>query len=263
MNYIVIPDIHNRIEWAEAIAAHYPDHTKVFLGDYFDSFGDTPAVAKETAEWLRWSLYQPGRIHLMGNHDLPYRRAVSFNLCPGWTREKHAAVSKVMLRSDWGRIGLVHLVDRPGRLLILSHAGLTLASIYGISDPEDVAAGGRCSYLADRSPGEHLQQILSQSGQCLQAITAGGDHHWLNQGRRMGRREAGGPFWVDRSLFTPVAGIDQIVGHTPTDTPLKRTAGSASDNWFIDGHGKFAALIEDGNIIPIHATPGKIGQPIF
>lgn len=84
---------------------------------------------------------------------------------------------------------------------------------------------------------------------------------------RMGRKEAAGPFWVDRALHNPVAGIDQIVGHSHVNAPQRtcypHRAGSVSDNWFIDGGGKFAALIEDGQIIPIHATPGKIGQPIL
>ncbi len=265
MNYLVIPDVHNKTGWAEAVAARYPDYTKVFLGDYFDSFNDTPAAAKATAEWLRWSLYQPDRIHLMGNHDLPYRRAVSFNMCPGWTREKHRAVECVMNRGDWGRVGLIHLVNRPGRLLILSHAGLTLANIYGVSDPKDVAAGGRLSYLGDRTPNEHLQEIVAQSGKCLHALFVGGDHHWLNQGERMGKKEAAGPFWVDRHYFKPIVGIDQIMGHTHVDEPTRRCIPNAAKEltscWFIDGGGRFAALIEDGNIIPIHATPGKIGQP--
>ncbi len=267
MNYLVIPDIHNKVEWAEDTAARYPDHTKVFLGDYFDSFHDGPTQAKKTAEWLRWSLYQPGRIHLMGNHDLPYRRSVSFNMCPGWTREKHKAVEGVLKRGDWGRVGMVYLVDRPGRLLILSHAGLTLANIYGVSDPKDAAGGGRCSWLGDRTPEEHLREIMAQSGKYQQALFAGGDHHWLNQGSRMGKSEAAGPFWVDRLEHTAVRGIDQIVGHTHVDYPKRRctpnSAESESDNWFIDGCGKFAALIEDGNIIPIHATADKMGQPVL
>lgn len=266
-NYLVIPDIHNKTDWAEAVAARYPDHTKVFLGDYFDSYDDTPAAARATAEWLRWSLYQPDRVHLMGNHDLPYRRAVSFTSCPGWTREKHLEVAMVLKASDWVRVGLVYLVDRPGRLLILSHAGLTLANIYGASDPKDVAAGGRLSYLGDRTPNEHLQEILAQNGKCLQALSFGGDHHWLNQGSRMGRREAAGPFWVDRHQHNSVAGIDQIVGHTHVETPQRHCRPHAEKpeavDWFIDGAGKFAALIEDSNVTPIYAIPGKIGQPIL
>ena len=74
MKILVIPDIHeapNLDEVEAAIAAHAPDLT-VFLGDYFDSWDDTPADAGRTAEWLANSLKLPRRQHLFGNHDLPY-----------------------------------------------------------------------------------------------------------------------------------------------------------------------------------------------
>ena len=257
--YVVIPDIHNRVGAAEAVASRYPDHTKVFLGDYFDDYRDNPCIAKLTADWLRWSVYQPDRIHLMGNHDLPYIRPTMFTTCPGWTRDKYAVVNKVMLEADWARLELLRIIqlDRP---LILSHAGLTLASIHGVADANDVEVGGRFEHLRELSVADHLEEINMKARNCEQAIMGGWYHSWLAQGRRMGRPEAAGPFWLDMRDHHPVNGIDQIVGHTLIDEPVKlclpNATTSTSDNWFIDTASRHAVLIEDGKITPICADTG-------
>ena len=259
MNYIVIPDVHNRVGAAEAVASKYPNHTKVFLGDYFDDYHDNPYIAKRTADWLRWSVYQPDRIHLMGNHDLPYACPTIYSMCPGWSRDKHAAVGKVMLRADWECLELVSIIqlERP---LVLSHAGFTLASIHSVQSACDVASDGRADHLRDLTPEENLDTIREKANNCMQAIMGGWYHSWLAQGRRMGRPEAAGPFWLDMRDHHPVNGIDQIVGHTLIDEPVKlclpNATTSTSDNWFIDTASRHAVLIEDGKITPICADTG-------
>jgi predicted MPP superfamily phosphohydrolase len=111
MKMLVIPDIHeapNLAEVEDAIAAHSPDLT-VFLGDYFDQWGDTPADAGRTAEWLANSLKLDKRRHLWGNHHLPYYlpgvRALS---CPGWTSRKYQEAKRFMGEADWQRLTLHH-----------------------------------------------------------------------------------------------------------------------------------------------------------
>lgn len=256
-DYVVIPDIHNRIAWAELVASQYPNHTKVFLGDYFDDFNDGPTEAKATAEWLRWSIYQPERIHLFGNHDLPYCFPTAFTMCPGCKREKHAAVVKIMKHADWGRLKLYYLIHREAqRPLLISHAGFTIASIYGVSDIADTRRKGRLSHLLHYTPDEHLEHIAFEARRCRKAILGGRDHPWLNQGSRMGRREAPGPFWVDKGCLGGIVGIDQMVGHTQVHEAYAHAWPSddnaAAINWFIDGGGSCAAVIEEGNITPIY-----------
>ena len=69
---LVIPDIHNDFKLAEGIIhRERPDHT-VFLGDYFDDWYDTVQDAANVAKWLRESLENPDRTHLIGNHDVSY-----------------------------------------------------------------------------------------------------------------------------------------------------------------------------------------------
>lgn len=263
MNYLIIPDVHNRVEWAESLIAAFPGRVVIFLGDYFDDFNDTPAHARVTAEWLRHSLGE-GRLHLMGNHDLPYRWPRL--TCPGWTKDKHLEAAKLLKPSDWSRLRLCIILRPEGRRpLVVSHAGITLANLYGVADFRDVAKGGRMAHLRERSVDKHLNEIHHLRELCQYQGDVGGDHHWFNQGARMGRRDAAGPFWVDRHDFNPIAGIDQIVGHTHVTTPqrhcLPHADAPVSENWFVDGNGKLAALVDDGIVAPIWATPERLGEP--
>lgn len=267
--HLIIPDIHNRVDPVEDLVAMFPDHHVVFLGDYFDAYDDTREDARRTAIWLRHSLQLPHRMHLMGNHDLPYRWGKTLCNCPGWSVDKHAAVAQVIKPSDWNRIKLVHTIDRPGkRPLLLSHAGVNLANLYGAGTSFDVSPSGRLSYLRQCSVSEHLHQLYESEANCIRRANHGHQHHWLNQGRRMGYREVAGPLWLDVDDHRPlIAGIDQIVGHSHVRSPLHvalpNTEDSVADLWYIDGAGNYAALVtETGDVVLIHARGDLIGAPI-
>lgn len=272
MKFLIIPDVHNHYNEAEELIGHFPGHQAVFLGDYFDNFGDNPTVAGKTAEWLRYSIAK-GRIHLMGNHDLPYRW--QYQQCPGYTREKHRAILQHMRPSDWQqtRLALILRVAPSCRPLVLSHAGFTLSNLYGVADFRDVASNGRLSHLRKRLPQEHLESIREHSFKCAAAGDARGEHFWFNQGTRTGQRNVGGPFWLDRhEMHSQLPGIDQIVGHTRVHTPQRHcrphAAAPESVVWFLDGYGKYAALLDGSitkqgglTITPIHARGERIGKP--
>ena len=269
MKLLIVPDIHNRVQWAENILAVYPGHVAVFLGDYFDSYHDTPSVARQTAEWLRYSLHQPGRIHLMGNHDLPYRW--KHMNCPGYHSTKGIEARKVLSQDDWARVGLYHIITtrQPARPLVLSHAGFTLANLFGVDDARDVAPGGRLEFLRSRSQQDYLREICKNGEAALRAAHEQRGHFWFNQGTRMGHRNVGGPFWLDRHAMNhQLPGIDQIVGHTQVQTPqcqyVPNKAHPTSKVWFIDCGGACAAtvdtqIVEDGGMkietIPVRGTP--------
>jgi len=276
MKLLVIPDIHNHFEPAEELIKRFPDRHVVFLGDYFDSFDDTVSMAIATAEWLRYSIGK-GRIHLMGNHDLPYRWR--YQTCPGFNTRKYREVCRIMTEDIWRetRLALIFSNFAHGapiaRPLVLSHAGFTLANLYGADDFRDVAKGGRLEFLRDRLPQEHLEEIRKQSTRCLRAAKEVRHHFWLNQGTRVGDRNVGGPFWIDRhELLSQLPEIYQIVGHTHVKTPQRHcvphAAKPTSEVWFIDGGGQMAALV-DGivtergglQITPIHAKGDRIGEP--
>lgn len=273
MRHRIIPDVHNHYEAPEALIAMFPGHLPVFLGDYFDSYDDLPSMAKATAEWLRYSI-RKGRIHLMGNHDLPYRWRDGRLYCPGWSEQKNRVINSVMGPGDWREVRTHFLIREPAlRPLLLSHAGFTMANLYGVADPAEVCRKGRLGHLLDRTAEEHLAEVETGSREALARAAYHGEHHWFNQGSRMGARNIGGPFWIDKDEFWgQLPGIDQIVGHSRVSRPVSRCAPTRakpdSEVWCIDGGGRFAALVEGGDngrggllVTPIHASGEKAGQP--
>ncbi len=272
MKYLVIPDIHNRCQDAENLIAAMPEHHPIFLGDYFDQFNDTPEDAEQTAKWLSWSISQ-GRTHLMGNHDLPYRWR--HQNCPGFTQEKYERVKREINPSYWNEVGLFKIIHKEGlRPLILSHAGFTLPNLYGITNVADTHKTGRAGHLRDLETYQHVEMIEYEGGKCLEAASYLGDHHWFNQGTRMGYMMQGGPFWLDiGDIAAPIPGVDQIVGHSWVNTAKRKSwptkADPKQEMWCIDGGGMIAATVEmEDNgvggllVTPIHATGKIIGKPI-
>lgn len=274
---LVLPDIHNRVESAERLIAKFPERQVVCLGDYFDDYHDTVEDARLTAEWLRYSLGR-GRIHLMGNHDLPYRW--NSQHCPGYTLEKRQVIQRT-LKGLWGAMRLVFILPHHHlRPLVLSHAGLTLTNLFGLQHDSDLASAtrfresGRLSHLRALPTEEYLRQIKLQERVCLEALGNGHHHHWLNQGSRMGQRNIAGPLWLDiDDMRSPLPGIDQIVGHTHVLKPRRMSfpnlATSTGDIWYIDGGGCYAALVDQKDnglggceVVPIWAKGDKAGTKL-
>ena len=53
---LVIPDIHEKHDVAEAIIKKTKPDTTILLGDYFDDFDNDAQKIKDTARWLNKSL---------------------------------------------------------------------------------------------------------------------------------------------------------------------------------------------------------------
>lgn len=194
---LVLGDVHNRWAQAEAIIQALQGRYRrvIFLGDYFDRFNDGPRQAAETAAWLAASLAKPERIHLLGNHDLPYFFPDNDNLlCPGFTWEKHRAAEEFLNRAPRERLRLAHLEDG----WLFSHAGFAPYFVDGISPDAAVA----------------------EANALLPRLHEGQYESLLAQGRgRGGRALVGGVVWLDWwSEFTPIPGFCQIVGHSFGDT---------------------------------------------
>jgi hypothetical protein len=209
---LVIPDIHharNLDAVEEAIARERPT-TTVFLGDYFDQWDDTAKDAGRTAEWLKSSLKRPDRVHLFGNHDLPYAFPGMY-YCPGFTEEKLNAISDHIAPDDWGNLVLTHWEGN----FLMSHAGLT--DYYAPTD------------------GMPLRGFLSQQEALALECLSGDRHHWIWAiGRQRGGDDpVGGLVWCDVREFRPIPGINQIFGHTPTPGGIFKWEPN-SRNWCID-----------------------------
>ena len=237
MRTIVIGDIHHQWYSAEKLLRKVPHDQVVFLGDYFDDYGDNPDIAKDTAKWLAYSLRQPNRIHLMGNHDLPY--ACSHILCPGYGYDKALAIQEVMTHDLWGQVEFHYWADD----WLLTHAGLH--PIFCHRPDQDCTR-------------EYLRHFLKEQSLGAKMALKAEERHWyfwVGPARGGHDYAVGGLLWLDfRNEFFPIAGLNQIVGHTPVwsgaqhygvcDGDKYGIAGSM--NYCIDTGLRYYALIEDG-----------------
>jgi hypothetical protein len=208
---LVIGDIHNHWVEAEAIASKYDDHTIVFVGDYFDDFGDSAIDADQTARWLKESLSKPNRVHLMGNHDinysyLNYRKDSNGALqniysCSGYDLRKDDAINRVMTNEDWDKIKMYHYENG----WFFTHAGI---SKYWFEHPIlGCTAEGIIQRIEESIKSykdRQYTEILGAAGRC-----------------RGGAHQAGGILWHDHFRESEVIrGIKQVYGHTPITTTI-------------------------------------------
>lgn len=203
---LIIPDLHLRWRDADAIISKVKHDEVIFLGDYFDDFGDTPEMIQDTCDWLAASVKKPNRIHLFGNHDVHYAYTYRGFKCSGYDQWKYFLIHDCLPRETWDSLKWYHNLDDQW---LLSHGGLHKAYV-----PKDLLplANDRVAYI--KAIGEYLDQEI------INGFRAIGNNvpHWIfGSGRsRGGINGAGGLIWCDfEREFYPVAGLHQIVGHTP------------------------------------------------
>jgi hypothetical protein len=210
---IAVGDIHhgpNLEQIDEAIARKNPDLT-IFTGDYFDQFHDHFDHAHRTAKWLKGSLAKPNRVHLWGNHDLPYGFG-DLAFCPGYTPTKERAIRSVLDESDWAKLKLWHLESS----WLFTHAGLT-------------------NYWAPKSLANLPAYLKREEAAAWKALAAREPHWIFAIGRaRGGFAPTGGLLWCDWDYeFHPIPGINQVFGHTPA-LQMRSKRAENSENWCID-----------------------------
>jgi hypothetical protein len=198
---LTIPDLHNKVHWVEQFLKETPHDRVVFLGDYFDSFGDNPNVAKTTAEWLRSSLEDPKRVHLWGNHDLPYFFPHNRYLyCPGFDLEKQRSILSVLpLFETREKIKLCHFENN----YLFSHAG---AHPEIFTHPTEGVSVDWIEELCKRA-----LEVEMVSGFPTPVTQYSSYRMGLNNGVYL----VGGLTWCDWGQeFKPIENLNQIVGHT-------------------------------------------------
>lgn len=216
MRTLIIGDIHNRTDLADSAISQIPHDQVVFVGDYFDSWGDGRKQAKKTASWLKNSLAVSNRVHLWGNHDVPYcRPSIS---CSGWDCRKHDAVNYILKGDDWRKLKFYVWVDG----WLISHAGIHPAHIPTMILGTDQTR----TFLEDQN---------DRAEACLHASAF--QHWFFNCGQiRGGNDSVSGLLWLDWNYEFAGAGFNQIVGHTPdSKTPIRKFTTDASVNYCVDG----------------------------
>jgi hypothetical protein len=196
---LVIPDVHQNFERAEEIVAAHGANcaSVVFLGDYLDCY-ERPGLEalRATLVWLRSSLRDPRRTHLLGNHDLAYLFCSPDTYCSGWDEARQGALLDE-LGDDlkWMRERMPLSVKAGS--WVLSHAGF----------------GTQCRDA-------NVDQLRAWAAHAHQALPRRGGRasvHPLNGcGRvRGGDHSEGGLTWLDWQYeFQALPGIHQLVGHT-------------------------------------------------
>ena len=204
---LIIPDIHLKWERAEKIISAVGADEVIFLGDYFDDFGDNPEMVRETVSWLSGSVAKPNRIHLFGNHDQHYAYPYRTFQCSGYEQWKYFIIHDSIDPKLWDELKWFHFLD--GQWL-LSHGGLhTLNVPDGI---KKTRKEGRPKLVGE------LTKFLTDAIRKGFQDGANNQGSWVfNAGRaRWGQQRVGGITWCDfEREFKPFRGINQIVGHTP------------------------------------------------
>ena len=191
MKIMIIPDIHTKFGIAETIIERENPDNVVFLGDYFDSFGDNMEIANQTALWLKESLEKPNRIHLIGNHDLSYLDP-DHHPCSGYSTGKLFAIKETGVDltklqhycwvGDW----------------LCTHAGLT-REFMSQTNHKNLFVG------------EFLDDLIEYDEEKLYSCS----------NYRGGTDAFSGIVWCDYDEFVDIPNVKQIFGHTRG--PLRKT----------------------------------------
>lgn len=226
MRTIIIADLHNQTEWVNDFLATQGYDRVVFLGDYFDSAGDTPYEARRTALWLKQMLKDPRNVLLLGNHDLQYVFPRNEALrVPGFHPAKARAIMDILTPAEWARFRLFHLEQG----FLLSHAGI-------------------CRELFARPDGQITPQWLEQRcALALDRASRGESDPVLREG---GGPTKGGITWLYWDALEPIPGWNQIVGHSywPEVRMKKVEVGSVaiSENYCLDCDCRVVGVLENG-----------------
>ena len=222
MKTIIVSDIHNRVDWIEPTLSLLKYDNVIFIGDYFDDFGDTHKDAENTANWLKQSLQIPNRIHLMGTHDMWYMFKYSFLKVSGNSDGKRKTINKILSKEDWEKLEPFYIVQN----FYLTHAGIHPKLIKN---------------------NRIFNTVFIETKKAFNDIKNGNYSLWFGAGKsRRGYQQFGGITWLDwNEEFVPIPNINQIVGHTTFYYPqVKHTENSK--NYCLDTQNRHIGILEDG-----------------
>lgn len=241
MRILVLPDIHHNFIRAQSIIESVPHDRCILLGDYFDSFGDSPQLAQNTAVWLRDYVLPNKKITpLIGNHDVNYIYDQNiFFRCSGFSQEKNIAINEVLKEEHKEQLKYFHIEGG----FVFSHAGLSNV---------------KWKELALRILGKKEKLTLTRFEEILTEFVAVAHKRAKNDEDsdlfaagwdRGGIYRNGGITWVDWSNFSPIQGINQFVGHSRGRLPriLIQKVGGALSNKSVLEYYKHCRLIEECN----------------
>lgn len=130
MKAIIIPDVHGRTFWKDAISKYpqeqYPDIKIIFLGDYLDPYTSIENISKEDAynnflEILELINNDSRVVPLIGNHDWHY--FVNLDTCR-IDKARERDIEK-LFKDNISKFRLTYTIEINGKKYIFTHAGIT------------------------------------------------------------------------------------------------------------------------------------------
>lgn len=219
---IVIPDLHGRDFWKEAVEK-YPEADTIFLGDYLDPYhheGISHKQARENfSEVLDYARNHPNVTLLFGNHDLVYWFPYDWGRKDtGWEDE--------LLEQFRKNIDLLHMFaerEINGKKWLFSHAPLFEEWIAYTKMPHDLQElEARIWKLLDA-------YNRNEDSPDWKAQREAHDAVWYTLGRasrlRGGIDKCGSPVWADVREIKDECKLYEdadyhVFGHTQMDEPI-------------------------------------------
>ena len=209
---IIIPDVHGRTFWRQAVQEYLGKEHIIFLGDYLDPYayeGITPAAAYQVFhETINLKKAHPDDITLLlGNHDLHY---LNPDMEGGRLdyKGREQIIKDITDNSDLFRIA--ETASMGGKSYLFTHAGLRSARLLAhreeLGNPESAEIAERLNSMwldIDKRPS--LLQMM-------------GDVSYS----RWGNQPYGSPVWNDVDDLAKdqeeVPGFVQVFGHTQQES---------------------------------------------
>ena len=249
MKTIIIPDLHNRVDFVEpalSSPALQPYDRVVFLGDYFDDFYDTHQDAANSAIWLKQSLHKPNRVHIIGTHDMWYRFPDNpFVFASGNTEQKANTINHILTAKDWEMV-IPYYYEQD---FLMTHAGVH-PYIIGQYVLKHKRTFGK--YIVDNNLQLSTQEIIDRiikpaTEEGLEDVKNNILNSWFEVGfARGGMQKVGGITWLDwQQEFQPIPDLNQIVGHSELRIPEQKSTRN-SMNYCLDTKNRHIGILENG-----------------
>lgn len=230
MKTLIISDIHVKIDKLSVILGSVEYDEAVFLGDWFDDFGDTVKSNLDSYRFLETMMKNENHHFLWGNHDILYAYYGPHTACSGWKIEKWLALTAVFdMNLIESKFKFHHITDN----WLLTHAGLS----------NQIAQ----KKIKGEVTMKKIDNLLKrETPKALKALRTKEKHWFYEAGAsRSGRAEAGGILWCDvHNEFQPIEGINQLFGHTPVGVEAPYLPSGV--NICLDTHLNHYIILEDG-----------------
>jgi hypothetical protein len=253
MKTIIIPDVHERLDFLKAIMSFVEkDDRIIMLGDLLDSFDNTPDLyfIENFFGYIEDNITsRHNTTMLFGNHDLPYSiydASPRYFLVSGYKPETRHYITKTVPHEFWEKFKLYTTIETKRKKYFISHAG----------------------FHRDKLASDDKATINNIDKNCKTAICnmfqTGTSHEILRAGyARCGEFPFGGLVWLDwNKEFSPIANINQIVGHT-SNRSFRAKCTSNSENYCVDAmQSGYITINDDDDIEFIKLVYDKNGDVI-